>query len=94
MSDPFSHLVSVKNNNNWLLDSQFVEIKCKYNIADQLINWSEKDIKLWFEWAKTEFKLKGLDDTAWRLNGQQLYDMNFAIFNNKVPYRINAQLNR
>lgn len=91
MCNSFSHLVSVKNNNNWLLDSQFVEIKCKYNIADQLINWSEQDIELWFEWAKKEFKLKGLDDTAWSLNGQQLYDMDFAIFNNKMPNRTNAQ---
>lgn len=69
---------------NWVVDKRFVPVKKQHSIPDDPKNWTEAHVQIWLKWAINQFNLR-LQESDWRMNGQQLCDLTLPVFQRKVP---------
>lgn len=68
---------------NWMVDNKFTQIKKKNNIPRDPENWTMAHVQIWLKWAMDQFDLR-LQESDWRINGQQLFKLSLPIFQKMV----------
>lgn len=69
---------------NWVVDKRFVPVKRQHSIPDDPKNWTESHVQIWLKWAINQFNLS-INESDWRINGQQLCELTLPVFQQKVP---------